>query len=554
MYQVQPSHPERFSLRLLLLHCPGATSFEDLRTVEGHTHGTFKEADNAMGLLEDDDEWRRCMQEAVIVSLPCQLRQLFTTLLIFNNPADETALFAEFQEAMAEDFLRIDRERLNNPTLPLSERHVHLCLHDIIQRLESHGSNVENYSLPPLPSNFQVQWNPQEQRIDPIHEQELGQQMYHQLNNEQAPIIDAILHAVTTQSQHRYYYIDGAGGTGKTFLYKTLVHILQGMQMTVACVAFSGIAATLLINGSTAHSKFQIPIPLLPESTCNISRQSLRARELLATTVFIWDEASMISARTLNVVDRLLKDLTGSSQPFGGKFFILGGDFCQVLPVVRHGSRAAIIASSLKNSPLWPSFQKRTLTTNMRALQDPDHHLFTNWLLRIGNGTEPAEDGSDLIELPQNILIPSNGLQQLLQHVYPNGPAETAQQLGTRCCLSPRNDECHVINELMISKLDSPAITYLSQDLIVADDAAEAASYPVEFLNSLTPSGMPLHKLQLKVSYSYTLTPDAPTSTWRSLQEHLQKDDEGAKVWGPDNNSICHNFARFKADSLPHYG
>ena len=136
-----------------------------------------------MGLLKDHDEWHQCMQEAVIVSLPSQLRQRFTTLLIFNNPADENALFAEFQEAMAEDFLRSDREQLKNPALPLSERHIHLCLHDIIQRLASHGTNVEHYSLPSLSQNFQVQLNPQEQTIDPIHVQELGQLMYQQLNH-----------------------------------------------------------------------------------------------------------------------------------------------------------------------------------------------------------------------------------------------------------------------------------------------------------------------------------------------------------------------------------
>ena len=247
-----------------------------------------------------------------------------------------------------------------------------------------------------------------------------------------------------------------------------------------------------MVQRPTRNSKFPFHCSLNPHATFPA-----------ATTVFIWDEVSMISARTLNVVDRLLKDLTGSTQPFGDKFFILGGDFRQVLPVVRHASRAAIVASSLKNSPLWSSFQKNTLTTNMRALHDPDHHTFANWLLRIGNGTEPAEDGSDLIALPQNILTPSNGLQELLQHVYPNGPAETAHQLGKRCCLTPRNDECHVINELMLSKLNSPTTTYLSQDSVVADNATEAASYPVEFLNSLTPSGMPLHKLQLKVSYFF---------------------------------------------------
>ncbi len=37
-------------------------------------------------------------------------------------------------------------------------------------------------------------------------------------------------------------------------------------------------------------------------------------------------------------------------------------------------------------------------------------------------------------------------------------------------------------------------------DKVVTDDQQEAASYPVEFLNTLTPSEMPLHNLDLKVS------------------------------------------------------
>ena len=52
IYQVQPSDPQRFALRLLLLHHRGVTSFEDIRTVHGHIHPTFKDAARAMGLLE----------------------------------------------------------------------------------------------------------------------------------------------------------------------------------------------------------------------------------------------------------------------------------------------------------------------------------------------------------------------------------------------------------------------------------------------------------------------------------------------------------------------
>ena len=84
-------------------------------------------------------------------------------------------------------------------------------------------------------------------------------------------------------------------------------------------MAYSGIASTLLINGATAHSTFQIPIPLLPDSTCSIKRQSARAQILRETTIFIWDEASMIPADALKSGDVLLRDITQVNRPFGGK-------------------------------------------------------------------------------------------------------------------------------------------------------------------------------------------------------------------------------------------
>ena len=45
MYSVSlGADPERFCLRLLLLHISGATSFQDLKSVNGVVHTTFKEA------------------------------------------------------------------------------------------------------------------------------------------------------------------------------------------------------------------------------------------------------------------------------------------------------------------------------------------------------------------------------------------------------------------------------------------------------------------------------------------------------------------------------
>ena len=73
MYSVSPSQVELFCLRLLLLHCKGATSFDDLKNVNGVQCRTFLEVCLALGLIEDDEKWCRDMQEAVSWTMPRSL-------------------------------------------------------------------------------------------------------------------------------------------------------------------------------------------------------------------------------------------------------------------------------------------------------------------------------------------------------------------------------------------------------------------------------------------------------------------------------------------------
>jgi len=51
-----PTGKECFYLRLLLTVRRGCTSFVDIRTINGHTYDTFKDACRVLGLLEDDRE------------------------------------------------------------------------------------------------------------------------------------------------------------------------------------------------------------------------------------------------------------------------------------------------------------------------------------------------------------------------------------------------------------------------------------------------------------------------------------------------------------------
>lgn len=100
----------RYSLRLLLHHVPGAKSYADVRTVDGIVYGTFEEAALKHGLLEDDREWDECLREAASTQMPIQLRQLFATLLTFNNPVDPGALWEAHKVDLTEDILREARQ------------------------------------------------------------------------------------------------------------------------------------------------------------------------------------------------------------------------------------------------------------------------------------------------------------------------------------------------------------------------------------------------------------------------------------------------------------
>ncbi|EFE88057.1 hypothetical protein BIFBRE_05094, partial [Bifidobacterium breve DSM 20213 = JCM 1192] len=73
---------------------------------------------------------------------------------------------------------------------------------------------------------------------------------------------------------------------------------------------------------------------------------------------------------------------------FGGKTVVFGGDFRQVLPIVRKGSRAQIVGASLRRSHLWDHMQHLRLVHNMRAQNDRE---FADYLLRIGDGTEEVK-------------------------------------------------------------------------------------------------------------------------------------------------------------------
>eukprot|EP00267_Zea_mays_P043383 XP_020395464.1 ATP-dependent DNA helicase PIF1 [Zea mays] len=318
------------------------------------------------------------------------------------------------------------------------------------------------------------------------------------LNKEQRSAYDKILSVVDTNNGG-VFFVDGPGGTGKTYLYKALLAALRSQDKIAVATATSGVAASILPGGRTAHSRFKIPLTIDDGAVCSFTKQSGTAKLLQKASLIIWDEASMTKRQAIEVLDNSMRDIMGRpGLPFGGKTVVFGGDFRQVLPVVRKGSRAQIVAASLRSSYLWESMCHLKLVQNMRAQSDP---WFAEYLLRVGGGTEEANHDGDVC-LPDEVCVPYTGsdrdLDRLIDDIYPNlnENMSNTSYITSRAILSTRNDWVDMINMRMIDRFQGEQMMYHSFDTAVDDPNNY---YPSEFLNTLTPNGLPPHVLKLKV-------------------------------------------------------
>ena len=154
MYYAHPNSGERFYLHLLLTAIKGATSYQNLRTVmvNGQLEecATFREACLKLGLLEDDNEWIQCLEEAGEMATGRQLRGLFVTILRENAPSDPLALWLQFCDKLCDDL----HHALHNGNIrrdPTEEQVFDYGLYLIDRLLRSTNKTLADWPTMPQP-------------------------------------------------------------------------------------------------------------------------------------------------------------------------------------------------------------------------------------------------------------------------------------------------------------------------------------------------------------------------------------------------------------------
>ncbi|XP_074310504.1 uncharacterized protein LOC141646532 [Silene latifolia] len=346
------------------------------------------------------------------------------------------------------------------------------------------------------------------------------------------------------------FFVYGYGGTGKTFLWRALCACFRSKGDIVVAVASSGIAATLIPGGVTAHSRFGISINVTEDSICSrIKPGSDLAELLIRAKLIIWDEAPMTHRHCFEALDKSLKDVMrvldveNAEVPFGGKVVVFRGDFRQILPVVSKGSRADVVAASLCSSYLWSFCKVLRLTKNMRlqvgSSTDNVEELrkFSEWLLEIGDGIAGGEnDGEVDLELPADLLIQdvTNPIKTLVDVTYPDLLAQlwNPEYLQQREILAPTHEIVESVNEYVLSLIKKDERIYLSSDEVCSDDRGTGGGdiHSIEFLNSIKCAGLPNHQLKLKVGAMVMLLRNIDQSRGLCNGTRLIVTDLGARV------------------------
>ncbi|WOH01414.1 hypothetical protein DCAR_0520798 [Daucus carota subsp. sativus] len=526
--EVHPTAGDLLYLRMLLLRKKGCTKFEDLRTIDGLLYETYKEACGALGLLQNDKQWHDALSENAHSSFPHQIREMFVNILSYSSVADPHLLWKSHWKCMSEDILVKRRNATGNFELELTEADIqNYALAEIEKLFSDIGKSLRDFPDMPFPAEVYISSDTnrliaEETSYNVREMKEKHDINCEKLNTEQKIVHDAVLKSVDMK-EGGLFFVHGSGGCGKTFLWQTIISALRSKRQIVLPVASSGIAATLLPGGRTAHSRFHIPLKLDQYSSAGIKHGTEIAELLQSTDLIIWDEAPMQHRYAFECVDRSIRDIMAAvnperaKKPFGGITVVFGGDFRQILPVIPKAGRPDIVGASLNNSRLWEHCKVFLLFRNMRlhaGNTDEQNRVireFSDWQLKVGDGkVDPIsfkENVSEvLFRLPAQHVLHSEDkpIQKLIDVVYPDfaNNCSSSEYFSSRAILTPTNVVVDDINYAILDKLPGETYTYLSQDSLEDQGVEENdfdESFPIEYLNSLNLPCIPKHELKVKI-------------------------------------------------------
>ena len=206
-----------------------------------------------------------------------------------------------------------------------------LALQHLQECLARSGKTTADYGLP-LPRAFDAGAHRTcelraERNYDSRHEEREAARMAGLMHDypEQFPVYQQLVRMFDNR-EPAICFVDGPGGSGKSFLFEAFLHYVRGRGEIAAACAWC-LATTLLPGGRTRHARFGFSVPLPREDVpWSVIAATGRGQVLIQSCAVVWDEVGTASAAALDAADACMRDLRQCDEPFGGALVLLGGD------------------------------------------------------------------------------------------------------------------------------------------------------------------------------------------------------------------------------------
>jgi ATP-dependent DNA helicase PIF1 len=316
------------------------------------------------------------------------------------------------------------------------------------------------------------------------------------MNREDLDVVQE--YALQCYENRENIFLTGPGGTGKSSLIRFMVETSNQRNDNVQVCAMTGCAAILLnCNATTLHSWSGIKMAKGKncEIITNIKNNKKVASTWRKTNILILDEVSMLSVRTLELLNEIAMVVRNNKKPFGGMQLVFSGDFYQLPPIgdAEDGSGQFCFQSPLWNE-LFPIDNHIELTKLFRQ-KDPVYKRILN-NIRCG-----------VIEKEDMVLL-KNRLQVQYDKEANNGVVPT-KLYSTKASVDK-------INQQEFDKLTTPSYEYhiiQKEDCISNLDSGKPFSTPF-----IEKHRKQITKMQKEMEFRY-LTENSPIEKMLCLKE-----------------------------------
>lgn len=285
--------------------------------------------------------------------------------------------------------------------------------------------------------------------------------------------LDVIIGHIRAQ---RNVFLNGPGGTGKSYTIKALSRHLTEEGIVNFCTATTGIAALNLaepgIQTRTLHSWSGIGLgqDTAEKLAARVINNSRAAKRWRSAKVLIIDEVSMLGRGLFEKIDYVGRKVRERDVPFGGLLIVCSGDFLQLPPVKD---------TWVFESPIWKALNFSSITFNT-----PMRYEDIRWfqlLLRVRKGAQTEDDIRIL-----NGRVAAYDEYMELTNALAGGDEDMYVIKPTILYSTKRDVKSYNMTELM--KLEGPEITYTAKDAFKKLDSRVDVETYTEMLNDAIPT------------------------------------------------------------------